>query len=278
MDNPTILIVDSGIGGLSVTQEIQLKLPRSQLIYLADNGAFPYGIQEESTLVERLLHLIPPLEQHHTPDLIVIACNTASTVVLPPLRRVARAPVIGVVPAIKPAAELSKNHKLAVLATPGTISRSYTRQLIQQFASHCEVSLLGSSELVQQAENKLRGLPVDLAVVTKALAPLLLDHCQVDTLVLGCTHFPLLKQEIEHILPRHIQVIDSGEAIARRAVELVRERPERNRPRDVNRFLFSAESHQAHALEAGIKHWGFSHIQFLCKSATEFTQKSGESK
>lgn len=277
MNNPTFLIMDSGVGGLSVVQEIQHRIPHCHICYLADNAAFPYGTQDETVLVERLMQLLPGLERQYNPDIIVIACNTASTIVLQPLREQTQTPIIGVVPAIKPAASLSQTKQLALLATPGTVARHYTQQLIESFASNCQVIKLGSNELVHQAENKLRGLPIDQASVAKILAPLTQPNCQIDTLILGCTHFPFLRQEIKRHIPDFITVIDSGEAIARRALQLLENIPNRNRQPEPNYFLFTAEDEHAHALEMGIKHLGFSKIQFISDTNTEITQKSGAS-
>ncbi len=269
--------MDSGVGGLSIAQEIQQKIPHCQICYVADNAAFPYGTQDEPTLIHRLKQLLPGLEQRYQPDIIVIACNTASTVVLEPLRQQTSTPIIGVVPAIKPAAATSRNKQLALLATPGTVKRQYTQDLIDSFANDCNVIKIGSHELVHQAEKKLRGQTVDLSIIKQELGPLMESNNRVDTLILGCTHFPFLKQEIASCLPTSVNIIDSGEAIARRALQLLENTPNRNESTHLNHFLFTAEDTHAHALETGIKHLGFSKIQFLPNTNTEFTQKPGAS-
>src|SRR5690606_22891926 len=148
------------------------------------------------------------------PKLAVVACNTASTVALPRLRSQFALPIVGVVPAIKPAARLSANRIIRLLATPGTVARPYTQKLIDQFAADCEVIRVGSSELVEQAERKLRGEPVDLDLLRRIMAPII--EGGADTVVLGCTHFPLLQQELQLAAGRPLQWVDSGAAIARR--------------------------------------------------------------
>ena len=280
MQNPRFLIMDSGVGGLTIAQNIQTKIPHCQITYLADNGAFPYGVLPEPVLVERLLSLLPPLECQYKPDIIVIACNTASTAVLDHLRQQTPTPIIGVVPAIKPAAAASQSKQLALLATPGTVSRHYTQDLIDRFASDCQVLKIGSNALVHEAENKLRGLPVNADTLSNELAPIIeanQNGSKVDTLILGCTHFPFLHNEIKRCLPEDVNIIDSGEAIARRALHVLQQLPESSKPHIENQFLFSANDNHAHTLEAGIKHLGFSKIRFLSQSTTQNTQKSGAS-
>lgn len=152
-------------------------------------------------------------------SMIVIACNTASTLVLPALREVFHIPVVGVVPAIKPAAQLSRTGHIGLLATPGTVNRPYTELLITEHAAHCQVTRLGTTELV---EHKLAGDSVDMGRLAKAVAPLLANE-RIDTIVLGCTHFPWLKDELRAISPRPIQWVDSGSAIARQVETLLQE-------------------------------------------------------
>ncbi|WP_116475780.1 glutamate racemase [Zobellella maritima] len=217
-----ILIFDSGMGGLSIYREVHRALPAHQYFYLFDNACFPYGELSEQRLVERAVELFAAFTRQHKVDLAVIACNTASTYVLPALRESLTMPVVGVVPAIKPAAEHSRNQgkgRIGLLATPGTVARRYTAELIQNFAADLEVSLLGTTELVKMAEDKLAGEPVELARLARILAPWQGD-AGPDTLVLGCTHFPLLSEEIQQLLP-DVTLVDSGQAIARRVSSLL---------------------------------------------------------
>ena len=270
---PTFLIFDSGIGGLSIADQIRTRIPLSRLFYVADNAIFPYGIQEEGVLIRRLLDLLPYLEQYARPDIIVIACNTASTVVLEPLRQQTRTPIIGVVPAIKPAAQQSQTHRIGLLATPGTIKRQYVQNLIDSFASHCDVIKVGSAELVHQAENKLRGLPVDEVAIASALAPFNVPGNEPDVVVLGCTHFPFLKVEIQHNLPQHTRLIDSGEAIARRAVALMQEIVPSPTTLSDNEFLFTADTANARKMAETLHLHGFANVHLIANDITEITQK-----
>lgn len=150
------------------------------------------------------------------PALAVIACNTASTVSLPALREKFPFPVVGVVPAIKPAARLTANGIVGLLATRGTVKRPYTRELIERFANECQIAMLGSAELVEMAEAKLHGETVSLEELRRILRPWLRMQEPPDTVVLGCTHFPLLQEELLKVLPEGTRLVDSGAAIARR--------------------------------------------------------------
>ncbi|MBV7316713.1 glutamate racemase [Shewanella sp. NIFS-20-20] len=214
-----ILVFDSGIGGLSVLAEIKRLIPAADYLYLFDNARLPYGELAEQVLIDGCVALICQQVELSDAKLVVVACNTASTLVLPPLRQKLSIPVVGVVPAIKPAANISAHGRIGLLATPGTIKRTYTQQLIDQFAPDCHVSLYGSSELVMIAERKLAGHVIELEQLQQILAPIKAD--KLDTLVLGCTHFPLLKDEISQVLGDAVVLLDSGEAVARRVQSLL---------------------------------------------------------
>lgn len=220
---PHVLVFDSGVGGLSIVAEIRRALPQIRISYASDNGFFPYGTKSEVELVARVEQVLWTLVEQCQPTLIVVACNTASTVALPPIRERFAIPIVGVVPAIKPAAQLSVSRVIGLLATPGTVNRPYTHQLIQDFAADCRIIPLGSSRLVELAEDKLRGRSIDPAAVEDALRPLLdSEHFQdLDTLVLACTHFPLIREELNGALNKTVHWVDSGEAIARRVHELL---------------------------------------------------------
>ena len=224
MLNNRILVFDSGVGGLSVYQEIIRLNPSLHCYYLFDNAYFPYGELDYDVLVERLLTLLTHFITTHPVDLIVIACNTASTAALDDLRATLSVPIIGVVPAIKPAASITKNNVIGLLATPATIARGYTNTLIERFASDKTVLRIGSIKLVTLAEDKLLGRPVNVDDLLAILSPWLpsQDATQVpDTLILGCTHFPLLKSEIQACFEKPVQLVDSGEAIALRVKQLL---------------------------------------------------------
>ncbi|WP_090367846.1 glutamate racemase [Ferrimonas sediminum] len=222
----SILLFDSGVGGLSVYSHIRQAFPAWPIHYLADNARFPYGELEDQVLVSGCVSLIHETVNTLKPALVVVACNSASTLALPALRQRLSVPVIGVVPAIKPAALLSRRKVIGLLATPGTVSRSYTDELVNQFAADCEVLRLGSSELVRLAEDKLAGRPVSTSVLASILQPFMGKGARPDVVVLGCTHFPLLREELSAVLGPDVALVDSGDAIARRAQTLLSDRPQ----------------------------------------------------
>ncbi|HEK0788494.1 MULTISPECIES: glutamate racemase [Proteus] len=220
--NPTVLVFDSGVGGLSVYREIREKLPEAHYIYVFDNEAFPYGEKSQEFIIDRVVRIVSAVAEKHDIATIVIACNTASTVSLPALRaKFTEIPIVGVVPAIKPAAKLTCNGVVGLLATRATVKRPYTHELIERFATDCKVHSLGSAELVELAERKLHGEEVSLDELRKILTPWLKMKEPPDTVVLGCTHFPLLADELLSVLPDGTRIIDSGAAIARRTAWLV---------------------------------------------------------
>lgn len=224
----TIVVYDSGVGGLTIYQEIVNRCTNNDIIFVSDNDAFPYGTKAEFELVDRVHSVVKAIARQYAPDVLVVACNTASTVALPVIRESVDFDVVGVVPAIKPAAQSSANKRFALLATPGTISRQYTHDLISRFASECDVVSVGSSELVQLAEDKLQGKAVDLSKINAILMPIIVDK-KIDVLVLACTHFPLLNNEIESILKanfRKVKLLDSGLAIAQRVEFLLNQKSE----------------------------------------------------
>lgn len=193
-------------------------LPGIEYCYLADNLYFPYGEKSEEELNERMLSLFRQLEVDVHYDVVVVACNSASTAVLDELRRNFSVPFVGVVPAIKPAAERTKTGRIGLLATPGTVSREYTRQLMMQFAGHCDVVCVGAPELAAVAEEKLRGEQPCYQYLAETIRPFL--EQEVDVGILGCTHFPWLSDELTELAPQ-IHWIDSGLAIANRVKSLL---------------------------------------------------------
>lgn len=222
---PTVLVFDSGVGGLSVYQEIQALLPDLHYIYAFDNQGFPYGEKEAEFITERVLLIVEAIQRRHTLSAMVVACNTASTIVLPALRERFSFPVVGVVPAIKPAAKLTRNGIVGLLATRATVQRAYTHELVARFAADCQIKMLGSAELVEIAEAKLHGEAVELQRLRAILRPWLTMAEPPDTVVLGCTHFPLLRAELAQVLPVGTRMVDSGAAIARRVAWLIANQP-----------------------------------------------------
>ena len=225
--SPTVLVFDSGIGGLSIYNEIYNKMPNLHYIYAFDNEGFPYGDKSSEYLITRVNHIIATILQSYSIDLAVIACNTASTICLPSLRTNFPFPIVGVVPAIKPASKVTKNKCIGLLATKATIQRAYTSNLIQEFAPDCDVKLLGLSELAHIAENKLQGIAVDMQQLETLLQPWLKLSVIPDTIVLGCTHYPFIKDELRILFP-NTTFIDSGYAIASRVNTLLNDQYDLN--------------------------------------------------
>ncbi len=225
MTQPRILLFDSGMGGLTVARAVAKQLPQAHLVYAADNAGFPYGAWQEQALVKRIVLVIGKLIEAVKPDVVVIACNTASTIALAELREAYKVPFVGTVPAIKPAAAQTKTGVIGVLATPGTVSREYTHSLIHTYAYHCKVLLHGAPRLAEIAEQKLRGVPVDLEELRMEVAPVFRkrDGKPTDVVVLGCTHYPLLTEDIAKVAPWPVVYIDPAPAIARRTADLVEE-------------------------------------------------------
>lgn len=216
------LFFDSGVGGLSIREECVKAMPWLEASYVFDHGLFPYGEQPEDVVVKRVLEIVSKTVSIIGADIAVIACNTASTVALPALRSCLDIPVVGVVPAIKPAAAKSRSKKIGLLATPATIRRKYTDDLIDNFAKGCEVIRVGSSELVRLAEEKIKTGRCSAEEIRNCLAPFFEDTATgMDELVLGCTHFPLLKAEISACLPG-VECIDSGAAVAMRMADVLK--------------------------------------------------------
>lgn len=211
---PRILVFDSGIGGLSVSACIRQRLPYAEQVYVADNAGFPYGDQLEPVVIRRCRELISGALRMYPCDVIVVACNTASTVVLPDLRAMTSVPVVGVVPAVKPAASCSLNRHIGILATPATIRRPYLDELIQEFAADCRIERIGHPQLVRWIENTVIGHDLPQQALWEALQPF--REAGVDTVVLGCTHYPLIRDQLQACLPEVRFWVDSGDAIARR--------------------------------------------------------------
>lgn len=224
--SPTILVFDSGLGGLTVLREIVAARPDAHYVYVADDAFFPYGHHGEAEIIGRVVPLIGELIAAHRPDLVVIACNTASTLVMSHLREQYRLPFVGTVPAIKPACAGSKTKRVSVLGTIGTVKREYTRALIRDFAQGCEVTLVGSADLPSLAEAALSGADVSDAQISAELAPCFIGAAEggaarTDTIVLACTHYPLLMERFVKLAPWPVSWIDPAPAIARRVVNLL---------------------------------------------------------
>jgi glutamate racemase len=224
MRPPRVLVFDSGLGGLTVLGEIAKARPDASLVYAADDAAFPYGALGERELVARVAAVMARLVARHAPDLVVIACSTASTLVLGPLRALYPSiPFVGTVPAIKPAAAASKSRLISVLATPGTVARDSTQALVREYAGDCQVALVGSPHLARLAEDCMKGLAVDDAEIAGEIAPCFVESQgrRTDFIVLACTHYPLLQDQFVHLAPWPVEYVDPAPAIARRVDALL---------------------------------------------------------
>src|SRR3954454_1536672 len=221
--NQTILLFDSGLGGLTVLREIVKTRPDARYVYVADDAFFPYGHHGEEQIIARVVPLVGELIERHAPDLVVIACNTASTLVLSHLRAEYKTPFVGTVPAIKPACASSKSRRVSVLGTKGAVQREYTQALIRDFSQGCEVTLIGSAELASLAESALRGGEVSDTALLAEIAPCFVEDgkSRTDTVVLACTHYPLLMERLVKLAPWPVDWIDPAPAIARRVVDLL---------------------------------------------------------
>ncbi|WP_295798278.1 glutamate racemase [uncultured Microbulbifer sp.] len=215
---PSALIFDSGVGAISIAREIRRQIPGLTLHFGIDNGFYPYGTKSEEALRPRIIKVASAMMATSGADILVVGCNTASTLALPGLRDALKQPVVGVVPAIKPAAIQSRSGTIALIATEGTVNRHYTRQLIEEFATGAEVINVPAPELVRLAEAKLRGETISAEALQPVIARIfeVPGGDKVDTAVLACTHFPLLREELAAAAPRAIDWLDSGDAIARR--------------------------------------------------------------
>ncbi len=255
-----ILVFDSGVGGLSVLDAIRVELPGIATVYAADNAGFPYGPKTEAEIAARVPVLLGRLTERYRPALVVIACNTASTIALAPTRAALGVPVVGTVPAIKPAAAATRTGVIGVLGTKATVRQPYVDALVAQFAGGMTVLRHGAPALVEAAEAKLRGQAVNGAVIRAALDGLRTQPGgeAMDTVVLACTHFPLLADELAAARP-DLTWIDSGAGIARRVATLLAG----DTPRGAGRAVFTAASDTLDALAPALAMRGLEAIDRL---------------
>lgn len=226
MSGPRILVFDSGVGGLTVHAEVARLLPGAGFTYVADDAAFPYGDLSAEACAARVVYVVGRAIDRFRPDVVVVACNTASTVALPALRAAFTLPFVGTVPAVKPAAELSRTRTISILGTPGTVSREYTHDLIIQHAADCRVTLVGAPKLARLAEAQLKGEAVSDRDVLAEIAPCFREKegLRTDAVALACTHYPLLIDTYRRVAPWAVQWIDPAPAIARRVAAVLAHR------------------------------------------------------
>jgi glutamate racemase len=256
MSAPTIAVFDSGLGGLTVYREVVKLLPGARYVYCADDVCFPYSALDETTLTARVIAVMRAVRDRYAPDLVVVACNTASTVALPALRQRFEMPFVGTVPAVKPAAAASRSKLISVLGTEATVQREYTRALIRDFAGDCDVTLVGSTRLASIAEADLRGEAVDDAEIEREIAACFVEKegGRTDVVVLGCTHYPLLLERLQRLAPWPVDWLDPAPAIAARVVDLLG--PATAQPPGPRRAVFTSGRPVDPALKATLARFG----------------------
>jgi glutamate racemase len=259
-----LLIFDSGIGGLSVLDPIRKLLPGAPIVYAADSAGFPYGTKSAAEIAARVPALLGRLAERYGPALIVIACNTASTIALDAARAALDLPIVGTVPAIKPAAALSRTRAIGVLGTDATIVQPYVDRLAAEFAADCTIVRHGSAELVELAEAKLRGEATAPEAYARILDGLLSrpGGARIDTIVLACTHFPLVEEELAAAAPRPVTFVDGKEGIARRTAWLTRDIVWPPTPAE-GIALFTRRDASAEAYLPGLRAYGLTQIESL---------------
>jgi glutamate racemase len=259
---PTILVFDSGLGGLTVFREIIKVRPDARFIYVADDAVFPYGAIEEASLVTHIVAMMTCLIEAHRPDLVVIACNTASTMALASLRARFSVPFVGTVPAIKPACAASLTKCISVLGTKATVTHEYTQGLIREFAAGCHITLIGSARLATLAEAALGGGRVGDREIAAEIAPCFINgDRRTDTVVLACTHYPLLLDHFTRLAPWPVNFIDPAAAIARRVIDLIGQA--RRNESVPTRAIFTSGRVPGAALAATLRAFGIDEIAAL---------------
>jgi glutamate racemase len=222
---PRIIVFDSGLGGLTVLRALREAVPEARVSYIADDAFFPYSALADDALIARVLDVIGGAIAELAPDAVVIACNTASTVVMAHLRAAYTLPFIGTVPAVKPAALLSRSCMISVLGTPATVKRDYTRGLIATHGEGCDYTLVGAARLAAIAEMVMSGGEATDEEIAAEIAPCFTakDDRRTDVVVLGCTHYPLLIGRLEKLAPWPVTWLDPAPAIARRTANVLAE-------------------------------------------------------
>ncbi len=253
-----ILLFDSGIGGLTVYDALRAVLPDAPVIYAADLAGLPYGTKTEAQIAARVAGLLGRMTERWQPRLVCIACNTASTIALGMVRDVLEVPVVGTVPAIKPAATLTQTGTIGLVGTEATIRQAYVDDLEARFAQGKRLLRIAAPGLVQAAEAKLRGAPVDPALIADVhdrLAAMAQGAPAIDTLVLACTHFPLLADELAAAFGPDVMQVDGAAGIARRIAHLLGGQD--FAAPGANRFVVTGPLTGAQGLDAALASRGF---------------------
>lgn len=259
---PTILLYDSGMGGLTIYDEIRKVLPHAHYLYCFDNAFFPYSEKSETVLIERAVKIVQKIAEKRPLDMVVVACNTASTVVLPALREHFQFPIVGTVPAIKPAAAISESKTIGLLATKGTVSRPYVDELIAKYTQNCIVEKIGTTDLVEIVEEKQRTGRVDMVRLQKVVENWQ-EHPTLDTVILGCTHFPLVKNELQQVLPKVKFFVDPGIGIAKRVLSLLEEGKFNQKNDLVNEAFCTSETFSFDIKRQIMQNWGFNQLSVI---------------
>ena len=257
-----LLVFDSGVGGLSVLRPIRALIPNAPIVYVADSAGYPYGTKSEAAIAARVPALLGRLAERFDPELIVIACNTASTIALDWVRAALDVPIVGTVPAIKPAAARSRTRVIGVLGTEATVRQAYVDRLAAEFAGDCLLLRHGSADLVDYAEAHLRGERTRPAAFRAVLDGLLSQPGgdRIDTIVLACTHFPLVQAELEAAAPRPIAFVDGSLGIARRTAWLTRDVAWPDAPGE-GVALFTRWTDAVEAYRGGLAEYGLTRVE-----------------
>lgn len=258
-----ILMFDSGVGGLSVLAEIRKILPEAPIIYAADTAGLPYGTKTEAQIAARVSGLLGRMTERFRPRLVCIACNTASTIALASVREVLEVPIVGTVPAIKPASALTRSGVIGLLGTQATIRQAYVDRLEHEFAADKRLLRFGAPELVSAAEAKLRGQPVDPDVYQRAADGLRSQPGgdQLDTVVLACTHFPLVASELAAVFGPDVQFVHGASGIAKRIAYLTEGQDFMRSGED--RILFTKVDPQLDALLPQLSEYGLNAVEIF---------------
>ncbi|AHG80700.1 Glutamate racemase [Mannheimia varigena USDA-ARS-USMARC-1388] len=250
------------MGGLTIYDEIRKVLPHAHYLYCFDNAFFPYSEKSETVLIERAVKIVQKIAEKRPLDMVVVACNTASTVVLPALREHFQFPIVGTVPAIKPAAAISESKTIGLLATKGTVSRPYVDELIAKYTQNCIVEKIGTTDLVEIVEEKQRTGRVDMVRLQKVVENWQ-EHPTLDTVILGCTHFPLVKNELQQVLPKVKFFVDPGIGIAKRVLSLLEEGKFNQKNDLVNEAFCTSETSSFDIKRQIMQNWGFNQLSVI---------------
>lgn len=214
-------IFDSGVGGLSVVNNIVNLLPFENLVYVADSKYAPYGSRSKEEIFDRSCVIINYLIQSYNIKAIVVACNTATAACINELRVLFSIPIIGMEPAIKPANRLSKNKRIGILATSGTLKSSKFIALLSHYEGNSEFFSQPCHGLVEEIEKGLIDTSKTRAIINKNLSAL--KRKKIDVIILGCTHFVFIRHLIKEFFNEDIPIIDTGLAVAKRLLSQLEE-------------------------------------------------------